>query len=523
MVAISCEKNYTPHIDYDGSLWEAYYGNEGSIHKKTSFGYDASNQQWGEGEEFEVDLEEQIKELAYADEQRLFIPRQWTVELRKNGIVVVSLHLSMINIVDRKMESIQEKEWLIECDVAYSTVQAWPAGMLKDRTSGWVGAFSCNAGVTFPDMLGASCVDIPTAVTETAISYMQEVAEEEFGFKPTYMGNIHGMKHMIGFCMRPLDLNIHQFRHFVGRQYEELFPRNQHDNYRPLCRFFQIENPPKSLRKIYGESPESFVAYLLLRQLGFSDINVIRSFFHREKLFGWTLMEMSYMPEQFRLTRGRYLYEERIHWLERFCRWYLRYRSESSLANCLRPLAVADEWEQEAIDILRMFIGANVNGDDSVLHQETKRRLLREGFTRAVHDMMMEELPGILPRRNNRYVSTAPAPMKNTSINYTKAEKKYVDIREGYSIELPKDTDELRSYGKAFHNCVASYCDSVVEKRTLILAMKRGKKFIACLEVRQNRLVQAFGPCNQHLPMSVGEVLCRWADDKKIAYKVRKR
>lgn len=522
MATIAYEKKYNPHIDYNSSLWEAYYGTDDAVHKKAFFGYNASTRQWVEGKEFDVNLEEQIKELAYTGEQLLFIPRQWTVELRTNGIVVVSLYLNMVNVVDDKVESLHEKEWLIECDVAHSTVRACPVAMMKDRTNGWVEAFSCNAGAIFPDMIGASCVDIPTAVTETAISYMQEVAEEEFGFKPTYTGNIHGMKHMIGFCMRPLDLNIHQFRHFVGRQYEELFPREQCDNYRPLCHFFQIANPPKSLRKIYGESPESFVAYLLLRQLGFNDINVIRRFFHREKLFGWNLMEMSYMPEQSRLTRGRYFYEERIHWLERFCRWYLRYRSESVLANCLHPLAVADGWEQDAIDILRMFTGANVNGDDSVLHHETKRRLLRDGFTREVHDLMMEELPGILPRRNN-WFGQSSMPIENTLISYTTAEKKYVDSREGYSIVLPKDTDELRSYGKAFHNCVASYCESVLEKRTLILAMKQGKKFIACLEVRQNRLVQALGPCNQKLPMTVGDILCRWADDKKIAYKMRRR
>ena len=115
----------------------------------------------------------------------------------------------------------------------------------------------------------------------------------------------------------------------------------------------------KSLRKIYGESPESFVAYILLRQLGLRDINVIRRFFHREKLFGWTLMEMSYIPEQSRLSRGRYLYQECLDWLEIFCHWYLRYRPETALANCLRPLAVADEWNQDAIDILRMFTGSN--------------------------------------------------------------------------------------------------------------------------------------------------------------------
>ena len=454
----------------------------------------------------------------------MFIPRLWTVEVRKDGIVDAILQLDAVNIVDGKAESMQKKEWQLECDVTNSTVQAWPQSMMKTRVNGWVGAFSCTTAVMFPDMLGASYVDVPAVVTETAISFMQELAEKEFGFKPTYSGNIHGIKHMVGFCKRPLDLNIQQFQHFVGAQYEELFPREQRDNYHPLCQFFGVVNPPKSLRKIYGESPESFVAYILLRQLGFRDINVIRRFFHREKLFGWTLMEMSYLPEQSRLSRLRYLYEECLHWLERFCHWYLRYRPETALANCLHPLAVSEEWSQDAIDILRMFTEANVDGDDHVLHQETKRRLLREGFTREIHDLLMEELPDILPNRYNIMGQLVPqTPVKNTPINYTEAEKKFADSREGYTIVLPKDTDELRSYGKAFHNCVASYCNGVLEKRTLILAMKKGEKYIACLEVRQNRLAQALGPCNQHLPMTVGEVLCRWADDKKIAYKIRQK
>ena len=62
----------------------------------------------------------------------------------------------------------------------------------------------------------------------------------------------------------------------------------------------------------------------------------------------------------------------------------------------------------------------------------------------------------------------------------------------------------------------------MVEKRTLILAMKKGEKYVACLEVRQNRLVQALGPCNQILSDEIGEVLCRWADEKKIAYRKRR-
>ena len=520
---ITCEDIESSQIDYNGTIWEVYHSMEGNVYKKKTFGYDSTIRQWIEDTVFDADIANLISELVNNENQLLFIPNKWSVECWTNGIVNVSLHLNMIHIVDGKAVSVQEKEWSIECDFTHSKVQAWPIAMLRNKSEGgWIGAYTCEASAIFPDMHGAACVEIPTVVTETAISFMQEMAEEEFGFKPTYMGSIHGIEHMISFCMRPLDMNIYRFRHLVGQNYETLFPRDQCDNYRALCRFFHIDKPPKSLRKIYGEYPESFVAYLLFRQLGFTDINVIRRFFHREKLFGWRLMDMSYLPEQSRLSKALYLYEERIRWLERFCRWYLRHRSESALANYLRPLAVADEWEQDNIDILRMFIEAGVDIDDHVLHQETKRRLIREGFTREVHDLMMEELPGILPQRRDGLFNSVPK-IPNVVIEYTKAERKYEDVIDCYQIVLPKDTNEICSYGEKFHNCVASYCGSVVNKRTLILAMKQGDKYIACLEIQQNRLIQALGPCNQHLSTEVGAVLCRWADSKKIAYKVRKK
>ena len=519
------KKDYPSHIDYDSSLWEAYYGMDREVHKKKSFGYDESTNQWVEGKEFNINLKEHIKNLICEGELRLFIPRLWTVEFIANGIVNVSLQLNMVHIVDGKVISIHEKEWLIECDFLHSKVQAWPIAMLKNKSDeGWIGAYVCDKSTVFPDMLSATYVEIPTAVTETAISYMQEMAKEEFGFKPTYMGSIHGMKHMIDFCMRPLDINICQFRHIVGRSYEILFPREQSDNYRVLCRFFQIDNPPKSLRKLYGESPESIVSYLLLRQLGFRDINVIRRFFHRNKLFSWSLMNMDYQKEQSRLVNSIHDRDAYLNWLEIFCHWYLQYRPETSLANCLHPLAVSDDWDQDAIDILRMFTEANINADDSILHRDTKRRLLRDGFTHEVHDLLMEELPGILPQMrgwNFNHVPIQPPP--NIVIDYTKYERNYEAVIDDYHIVLPKDTNEIRNYGKKFHNCVSSYCSSVVGKRSLILAMMKGNKYIACLEVQQNRLVQALGPCNQHLSTAVGEIVCRWADDKKIAYKVKRR
>lgn len=525
MTALVYEAKDKTYIDYGDDTFGTYDNRNVIINKKKTFGFNSSTQQWLENEVANINIDEQIDVMSVVGKQRIFIPQQWSVESKSNGIVGVSLKLTMVNIVDGDIESIQEKEWLTECDFANGIVQAWPIAMLRDRRKGWVGTFTCTASVMFPDMLGASYIEVPAVVTDTAISYMQEMAEEEFGFRPSYMGSVHGIKHMIGYCKRPLDMNINQFRYLAGEQYEQLFPRDQRDNFRPLCHFFQIAHPPKSLRKIYGESPESIVAFLLFRQLGFNDINVIRRFFHREKLFGWHLMEMRYKQDESKLVNGRYDYEEYLEWLERFCHWYLGYRKETSLANCLHPLAVTNQWPQYVIDILRMFTVANIDVDDAVLPMDVKRRILREGFTPDVHDLMMEEFPELIPRRHGLFLDQdiPQAPIQNTVIKYTKAELKYSDELDGYKILLPKDTDELRKYGKAFHNCVASYYESVLEKRTLILAMKKGKKYIACLEIRQNRMVQALGPCNQPLSTEIGEVLCRWADKKKIAYRVRQR
>ena len=525
MFLLEDELQYEGDIDYEKSLFElAACYDCGAVMERKVFSYDAENQQWLEGMDLKPEAEKELEKIPRTGDAYWFFPYRWTVEARETGVVAVSLQLYMADVREGEVKSLQDTEWLIECDFKGSSVRAWPMGLLQVRQRGWVGAFSCSTEVTFPHMLGAYSVEIPTEVTETAIAFMQEMAEEEFGFRPTYLGNIHGLDHMLAYCVRPLDLNIHLLRDLIGDDYENAFPREQRDNYRPLCRFFHLANPPKSLRKVYGEGAENFVAYLLFRQLGFRDINVIRRFFHRDRLFGYRLLELKYEAEEAKLKfrvdneEARYLL-----WLERFCQWFLRHRRETQLANCLHPLAVQEDWEQHAIDILRMFAVGNFDQVEAALSADIRRCILREGFTQNVHDLLMEELPQLRPQRRRGWGEPEPvAPVVNEKIQYTDKELKYAEEREGYRIILPKDTDEIRKYGKAFHNCVGGYSSGVVEKRTLILAMKKGEKYVACLEVRQNRLVQALGPCNQILSDEIGEVLCRWADEKKIAYRKRR-
>lgn len=437
----------------------------------------------------------------------VFSPHHWIVEAKSNGVVEVSLWLYMVAFVQGELQSVQAKEWTIACDCVHGKVQAWPIALLRERTNGWFHSFTCSASRLYTEMIGASSVEIPTVVTEAAISFMQDFAKREFGFLPTCPGNIHGLRHMIAFCYRPLDLNIHSFRNVIGETYEQLFPRNQRDNYRPLCRFLQLEHPPKSLRKAYNDSPENIVAFVLLRQLGFRDINIIRRFFYREELFGFCLLKLSYNPVNQRLEDGGHQHwNPYLVWLERFCQWFLRHSNEACLGERL-----IGEWNDNATDILRMFVFVNLDRNEAALQPGTIRRLLREGLTRRVHDEMAHELRARIPREERQY---SWEPLPNVAISYTNEERKYEDTIDGYRFLLPKDTDALNEFGRCFHNCVASYRDNVLEKRSLIFAMKREEKYVACIEVRQRRVVQAKGPCNQELSADVMEVLRKWAAKK---------
>lgn len=483
---------------------------------KQVFYFNVETEEWQEGTGHASMTESQINLLAREEKDRLFVPYQWTVKSKEDCVLEVSLDIFMVFYSEGKVQSIQEKQWLFECDFAHSKLQAWPVSFLKERQKGWVNFFHCPESVIFPDMLGAAYVEIPAVVTDTAISIMQSFAEREFGFRPTIMGGLHGLKHIVAFCQRPLDMNIYLLRHVIGDAYERLFPREQRDNYRPLCRYLQINRPPKSLRRAYGEMPENLVTYVLFHQLGFRDINVIRRFFQREVLFGYHLAKLSFLSETGKLEDARQQINPYLIWLERFCNWYLGHRSESKLANCLLPLAVAPEWDQDTIDILRMFVVTNLDMDDRPLNSETRRRLLREGFTLAVHDDMMHDLAVFLPQQEHGRFRWNDIP--NTPIKYTDKEKNYVDEIDGYRFVLPQESDDLRRYGKNFHNCVASYRQAVLERRSLILALMQEDRYVACIEIQQGRITQALGPCNQRLSPSIQVVIKQWAKKNKIAY-----
>jgi len=48
--------------------------------------------------------------------------------------------------------------------------------------------------------------------------------------------------------------------------------------------------------------------------------------------------------------------------------------------------------------------------------------------------------------------------------------------------------------------------------------MKEQGKFVACIEIRQGRITQALGYCNQRLELKYRDAISEWAKANKLFY-----
>lgn len=86
---------------------------------------------------------------------------------------------------------------------------------------------------------------------------------------------------------------------------------------------------------------------------------------------------------------------------------------------------------------------------------------------------------------------------------------------------LPENSDVLHDVGKKMHNCVASYADRVYEGKTNIVLMTDDNgKLKACIEVKNNKLIQAklFGNKPVFYEPLIQNEIIKWAKKAHINY-----
>lgn len=88
---------------------------------------------------------------------------------------------------------------------------------------------------------------------------------------------------------------------------------------------------------------------------------------------------------------------------------------------------------------------------------------------------------------------------------------------EKYQILVPEELVEISEEGRAMSHCVGGYVRPVAHGETVILFLRTlDSERVGTLEVRDGRLIQAYGPCNQYLDREAQTFILGWAAERGI-------
>ncbi len=353
--------------------------------------------------------------------------------------------------------------------------------------------------------------DIPDEVVKAAMELLRTDTELDSGLKPSDLSQMKGHGKIESFVERPFDLNIVYlktfFREFAHGDFEQLFPYEEKDNYRKICELLEIQ-PPQSLRKAYTFNPYAIVWYMILTQLGITDINLIRPFFDlKEHILHIPLKDLYFSPSdrQVKITKesGSERDSERLDWAVFYARWLLEQGGEKKFLRWLRDTSSQKEpkpWQWDVLRILQQYHGH--------LSEAIKQRLFKDGITRYVHNIISWEATVLTSR------------WKNVGIQYPESILAYECRINDYEFHIVRETLHLTHLGHMMKNCVATYRKAVLDRRSIIVAVQHENKYVACIELQNNNfIVQALGVCDHYLK---GDdlLVCRfWAKRNALVVK----
>lgn len=91
----------------------------------------------------------------------------------------------------------------------------------------------------------------------------------------------------------------------------------------------------------------------------------------------------------------------------------------------------------------------------------------------------------------------------------------------GLNVFIPQDTKDLVNIGSYLNNCVASYAPSIIRNRSQVFALKNNETYVACIELRNNKIVQAKGKFNKTLDSELYDEIKQIIDNKILTHPIK--
>ena len=360
-------------------------------------------------------------------------------------------------------------------------------------------------------------LEIPQAVVARAMAFLKGLAMEEFGFSPTVPDNIPGNKLLKYFVQYPMDVNVGLYVDMLGNDFGRQELRKNDSNFDLVCDYLKLPKT-KSLKKAYHANYAALaICYFLARRIGIEDINIWQYF-----LAGQKLLENDI--DTFGIDRDGCIYLKKrrntFFWFD----WHLLYewllekwgakRTGEILSEALLKPLDRDKW-----DCLRLW---REDYEEDDLPAEFVRAIYCHGISKEAHDVRNMLVPQVNEQNNQVKEQRNRERLLNMCdiiFDLTQNELAREEETSEGTFKVARTGRDLYDISNNMRNCVfRCYTKSMQRKNCTIYYLQKGKKYLACIEVRKRMVVQALGMCNSKLRGDLYKAVTSWCARHELIY-----
>lgn len=380
------------------------------------------------------------------------------------------------------------------------------------------------------DIRGLLCNEI----TEKILDEIGELYKARYGIKPTISSIYTGFDVILGYLLCPFNVNFYKIsKHWGLNPFDSDFTSlSSGDTPNAENEMFECMNiqPTKTIRKLYQKNPFTIIPYAAVKDLGFTDVNLLQKSTSKDFYIFFSFYNISFAD-------GEINYQIR-NALHTFITDMLALSNQKTVWNSLNrtiEFFVKKQFTEMIItDGIYMYQGCSAH-----LTDREKKEIMKEGFNSYTHDFLIRRNNGLFAERNvadNLNQMTYENVQFNLEQKFLDLEYKcgddyYINKDTSEKIEIPdedrwcfyvaRDSYTLKQIGSQMHNCVGwGYKQAIIDRRATIVYAMYKSLYKICIEVTPSFTIrQAFGPCNSQLEGAAFDAYCEWCKEKKIQRK----
>ena len=377
------------------------------------------------------------------------------------------------------------------------------------------------------DLKGILCKEITTKILDE----IGEIYKKQYGIKPTISSSYNGFELILGYLLCPFNINFVKISKHWGLNPcdSDFTSMSSGDTPSAENEMFACMNiqPTKTIRKFYQINPYTIIPYAAIKDLGFTDVNLLQKSTTADFYQFFNYFQISF-------TNGEINYQIRTS-LKQFTTDMFTISNQKTVWNSLKRTINIFTTATKIKEIINITDGINMyRGCSEHLTDREKRDIMKEGFNSYTHDFLI--------RRSNeisRELALSEKSKVEENVQFT-LEKQFLDLeykcgddfvldkKTGDRIPIPdekrwcfyvaKDSNTLKIIGSEMHNCVGwGYKQAILERRATIVYALFNNQYKVCIEVTPNFTIrQAFGPCNAQLEGEAYKAYCEWCSEKDI-------